>query len=116
VKDTTPNGIWPNMTQAGDYGGALHYLKAVHDMGVAAAKADGRAVVARMKAMPTDDDCFGPGRIREDGRTLHPAYLMEAKKPSESKHPWDVAKVIATTPAEEAFRPMNEGGCPMIKA
>jgi branched-chain amino acid transport system substrate-binding protein len=116
IKGKTPNGIWPNMTQAGDYGVTLHYLKAVNDMGVAAAKADGRAVVARMKAMPTDDDCFGPGRIREDGRALHPCYLFEAKKPSESKHEWDVAKVIATTPMEEAFRPTNEGGCPLVKA
>jgi branched-chain amino acid transport system substrate-binding protein len=116
VKDKTPNGIWPNMTQAGCYGGALHYLKACADMGAAAAKADGRVVVARMKAMPTDDDCFGPGRIREDGRTLHPTYLLEAKKPSESKQPWDLAKVIATTPMEEAFKPMSEGGCALVKA
>ncbi len=116
MKGKTPNGIWPNMTQAGDYGVTLHYLKAVNDMGVAAAKADGRAVVARMKAMPTDDDCFGPGRIREDGRALHPVYLFQAKTPAESKHEWDVAKVIATTPMEEAFRPLNEGGCPLLKA
>jgi branched-chain amino acid transport system substrate-binding protein len=116
VKDKTPNGIWPNMTQAGCYGGALHYLKACADMGAAAAKADGRAVVARMKAMPTDDDCFGPGRIREDGRKIQPVYLLEAKKPSESKQPWDLAKVIATTPAEEAYKPMSEGGCALVKA
>ncbi len=116
IKGKTPNGIWPNMTQAGDYGVTLHYLKAVNDMGVAAAKADGRAAVARMKAMPTDDDCFGPGKIREDGRALHPCYLFEVKKPSESKQQWDVAKVIATTPMDEAFRPLNEGGCPLVKA
>ncbi|HET6234131.1 MAG TPA: ABC transporter substrate-binding protein [Acetobacteraceae bacterium] len=116
IKGKTPNGIWPNMTQAGDYGVTLHYLKAVNDMGVAAAKADGRAAVARMKAMPTDDDCFGPGKIREDGRALHPCYLFEVKKPSVSKQQWDVAKVIATTPMDEAFRPLNEGGCPLVKA
>jgi branched-chain amino acid transport system substrate-binding protein len=116
IKGKTPNGIWPNMTQAGDYGVTLHYLKAVNDMGVAAAKADGRAAVARMKAMPTDDDCFGPGRIREDGRALHPCYLFEAKTPAESKQPWDVAKVLATTPLDDAFRPLNEGGCPLVKA
>ncbi len=115
IKDKTPNGIWPNMTQVGDYAATLHYLKAVADMGVAAAKADGRAVVDRMKAMPTDDDCFGKGYIRVDGRKIHPSYLFEAKKPSESKQPWDLAKVIATTPAEEAFRPLNEGGCPLVK-
>lgn len=116
VKDKTPNGVWPNMTQAGDYAVTLHYLKAVADMGVAAAKADGRAVVERMKRMPTDDDCFGQGRIREDGRALHPCYLLEAKKPSESKQSWDVAKVIAVTPMEEAFRPLEEGHCPLVKA
>ena len=115
VKSKTPNGIWPNMTQAGDYGVTLHYLKTVADMGVAAAKADGRAVVERMKAMPTDDDCFGPGKIRIDGRALHPVYLLEAKKPSESKHSWDVAKIIATTPMDEAFRPLDEGHCPLVK-
>jgi branched-chain amino acid transport system substrate-binding protein len=115
VKGKTPNGVWPNMTQAGDYGVTLHYLKAVADMGVAAAKADGRAVVERMKAMPTDDDCFGPGKIRIDGRALHPVYLLEAKKPSESKQSWDIAKVIATTPMDEAFRPLEEGHCPLVK-
>jgi branched-chain amino acid transport system substrate-binding protein len=116
VRTKTPNGIWPNMTQAGNYGVMIHYLKAVADMGVAAAKADGRATVARMKAMPTDDDCFGPGRIREDGRALHPVYLLEAKTPAESKHSWDVAKVIAVTSMEEAFRPLSEGHCPLVKA
>jgi branched-chain amino acid transport system substrate-binding protein len=116
VKGKTPNGVWPNMTQAGDYGVTLHYLKTVADMGVAAAKVDGRVVVDRMKAMPTDDDCFGPGKIRIDGRALHPVYLLEAKKPSESKHSWDVAKVIATTPMDEAFRPLNEGGCPLVRS
>lgn len=116
VSKNSPGGIWPNMTQAGDYAAVLHYLKTVAKMGVAEAKADGRATVAAMKSFPTDDDCFGPGRIREDGRALHPVYLLEAKKPSESKHSWDVAKIVATTPMEEAFRPMNEGGCPLIKA
>lgn len=85
VKGKTENGIWPNMTQAGDYGATFHYLKAVADMGVPAAKADGRAAIERMKRMPTDDDCIGPGRIREDGSALHPVYLFRAKKPSESK-------------------------------
>ena len=116
VKGKTPNGIYPNMTQAGDYAVTFHYLKAVADMGVAAAKADGRSVVERMKAMPTDDDCFGPGRIREDGRTLHPVYLLEAKKPSESKGQWDLARVQATTTLEDAWRPLNEGRCPLVKS
>ena len=104
------------MNQAGNYSATLHYLKAVKDMGVAAAKASGADVVARMKAMPTDDDCFGPGRIREDGRKLHPAYLFEVKKPEESKGPWDYYKLLLTTPADEAFRPLGEGNCPLVRS
>ena len=114
IKPKTPNQ-WPNSIQAGNYGAVLHYLKAVKDLGVAAAQADGAAVVARMKAIPTDDDCFGAGRIRQDGRTLHPAYLLQAKTPAESTQPWDVMKVIATTPGEQAFRPEREGGCALVK-
>ena len=108
--------LWPNMVQAGNYSAAMHYLKTVKDMGVAAAKADGAATVARMKTMPTDDDVFGAGRIREDGRKIHTAYLFEVKKPSESKQEWDVYKPIGSTPAEEAFRPLSERACPLIKA
>jgi branched-chain amino acid transport system substrate-binding protein len=107
--------LWPNMAQAGDYSCTLHYLKTVRDMGAAQAKRSGAETVARMKAMPTDDDCFGPGRIREDGRKITPAYLFEVKKPSESKHEWDLFKLISTTPAEEAFRPMSDNACPMVK-
>jgi branched-chain amino acid transport system substrate-binding protein len=106
----------PDSVAAGNYAATLHYLKAVADLGVAAAKADGAAVVARMKAMPTDDDCFGRGRIREDGRTLHPAYLFQVKTPAESTSPWDLYKVVATTPGDQAFRPLSEGGCPFVKA
>ncbi len=108
--------LWPNMSQAGNYSCTLHYLKAVTAMGPSAAKADGAATVARMKAMPTDDDCFGPGRIREDGRKIHPVYLFEVKKPSESRHEWDVYKLVATTAAEEAWRPLAEDGCPLLKS
>src|SRR3984885_2184233 len=108
--------LWPNMAQAGNYSCTLHYLKAVTAMGAAAAKADGAATVAAMKAMPTDDDCFGPGKIREDGRKIHPAYLFEVKQPSESKSEWDLYKLIGTTPADEAFGPLSEGMCPMAKA
>jgi branched-chain amino acid transport system substrate-binding protein len=108
--------LWPNMSQAGNYSCTLHYLKAVTAMGAAAAKADGSATVARMKAIPTDDDCFGPGRIREDGRKIHPVYLFEVKKPSESTHAWDLYKLIATTPAEDGWRPLSEGACPLVKA
>jgi branched-chain amino acid transport system substrate-binding protein len=106
----------PAMTHAGTYAGALHYLKAVADMGVAAAKADGAAAVARMKAIPTDDDCFGKGSIRADGRKLHPAYLFEVKTPAESRGPWDYYKLLQTTPGDEAFRPLAEGNCPLVRS
>jgi branched-chain amino acid transport system substrate-binding protein len=116
VVPSMPGGLRPGMGQAGCYSAALHYLKTAADMGVAAAKASGSATVARMKAMPTDDDVFGPGRIREDGRKIHPAYLFEVKTPEESKGPWDYYKLLQTTPAEEAFRPISEGGCPLVRS
>ena len=103
------------MSHAGDYSGPLHYLKAVADMGVAAAKADGRAVVARMKAMPTQDDAFGAGTIRADGRKMHPAFLYEVKTPAESRYQHDYYKLLQTSTAEEAFRPLADGGCPLIR-
>jgi branched-chain amino acid transport system substrate-binding protein len=108
--------LWPNMAQAGDYSCTLHYLKTVAAMGAAEAKRSGAATVARMKAMPTEDDCFGIGHIREDGRRISTVYLFEVKQPSESRHEWDLYKVISTTPGEEAFRPLSEGGCPLVKA
>jgi branched-chain amino acid transport system substrate-binding protein len=104
------------MNHAGDYSSTLHYLKAVASLGVQAAKASGADTVARMKAMPTDDDAFGPGSIRADGRKIHPAYLFEVKKPEESRGPLDYYKLLQTTPADEAFRPLSEGGCPLIRA
>ena len=67
-----------------------------------------------MKATPTDDDCFGKGYIRTDGRKIHPSYLFEVKSPAESRHQWDLYKLVATTPAEQAFRPLSEGGCPLV--
>jgi branched-chain amino acid transport system substrate-binding protein len=103
------------MSHAGDYAGTLHYLKAVADMGVPAAKASGRAVVERMKAMPTQDDAFGAGSIRADGRKLHPAYLYEVKTPAESRYQHDYYKLLQTSTAEEAWRPLAEGGCPLIR-
>lgn len=108
-------GVRPDMCQAGCYGGVTHYLKAVADLGVDEARRSGAAVVARMKAMPTDDDAFGPGSIRPDGRKLHPAYLFQVKAPAESHGEWDYYKLLATTPADQAFRPMAEGGCPLIR-
>ena len=111
-----PN-LYPNMIHAGCYSATLHYLKTVKAMGIGAAKAaSGTEVVNRMKAMPTMDDAFGAGTIRADGRKLCPSYLLEVKKPSESKGPWDYYKVLGTTPADEAFRPINQGGCALVHA
>ncbi len=104
-------GKVPTMNMAGVYAGTLHYLKAVTAL---KASADGKAVVAEMKKLPTDDPLFGKGTIRADGRKLHPAYLFEVKKPSESKYPGDFYKTRATIPADEAFRPLKEGGCPLV--
>jgi len=104
-------GKFPTMVQAGVYSGITHYLKAVVALKSAA---DGKAVVAQMKKMPTDDPLFGKGSIRVDGRKLHPAYLLEVKKPDESKYPGDFYHVRATIPAEEAFRPLKDGGCPLV--
>jgi branched-chain amino acid transport system substrate-binding protein len=111
-----PGNLKPSMTQAGCYSGILHYLKAVGDMGVAAAKASGADAVTRMKAMPTSDDAFGEGTIRPDGRKIHPAYLFEVKQPSESRGAWDYYKLISTIPANEAWRPLNEGGCALVRS
>src|ERR671936_36756 len=104
-------GIHPTMIHAGVYAGILHYLKAVE----ALKSDDGTKVIAKMKELPTDDPLFGKGTIRPDGRKIHPAYLVEVKKPSESKYPWDYEKVRATIPAEQAFRPLNQGECPLVK-
>jgi branched-chain amino acid transport system substrate-binding protein len=104
-------GKYPTMVQAGSYAAVLHYLKAVE-----ALKSDeGTKVVAKMKEMPTDDPLFGKGTIRADGRKIHPAYLMEVKKPSESKGAYDYYKVRATIPADQAFRPLADGGCSLVK-
>jgi branched-chain amino acid transport system substrate-binding protein len=104
-------GIHPTMIHAGVYSGVLHYLKAVE----ALKSDDGGKVIARMKEMPTEDPLFGKGRIRADGRKIHPAYLLEVKKPAESKKPWDYYNVRATIPAEQAFRPEKDGGCSLVK-
>jgi branched-chain amino acid transport system substrate-binding protein len=107
-----PRKLMPNDMQAGVYSATVHYLKAVAALKDAS---DGRAVVAKMKEMPTDDPLFGKGKIRVDGRKIHPVYLYETKKPSESKGEWDYFKLVATVPADQAFRPLNEGGCPLVK-
>jgi branched-chain amino acid transport system substrate-binding protein len=107
---TANKGIHPTMVHAGVYASVIHYLKAV-EAGKSAA--DGKAVVERMKAMPTDDPLFGKGVVRKDGRKIHDMYLFEVKKPSESKAPWDYYKLRATIPAAEAFRPLADGKCPI---
>jgi branched-chain amino acid transport system substrate-binding protein len=111
-KERNSPGKLPSMNMAGVYSGTLHYLKAV--AAVKSAK-DGKAVVAQMKKMEGDDIIYGKSTVREDGRVLHPAYLFEVKKPEESKYPGDLYHVRATIPPNEAFRPMNEGNCPLIK-
>jgi branched-chain amino acid transport system substrate-binding protein len=104
-------GIHPTMIHAGVYAAVTHYLKAVE----ALKGDDGTKVIAKMKEMPTDDPLFGKGTIRADGRKIHPAYLYEVKKPAESKGPWDYYKLRATIPAEQAFRPLDQGDCPLVK-
>lgn len=104
-------GKKPSMIQAGVYGAVLHYLKAVE----AAGSKDPAAVMAKMKEMPTDDPLFGKGVVRADGRKVHDMYLFRVKKPEDSKGEWDLYETVATIPADKAFRPLAEGGCPLVK-
>jgi len=106
-------GKFPTMVVAGVYSSILHYLKAVAALGSAA---DGKAVVEKMKEMPTDDPLFGKGQVRIDGTVTHPAYLFEVKSPAESKYPGDDFKLRATIPANEAFRPLKDDNCPLVSA
>jgi branched-chain amino acid transport system substrate-binding protein len=107
------NGVYPSMIHAGVYSAVTHYLKAVEAL---KSDADGKAVVAKMKDMPTDDKLLGKGTVRADGRKIHPMYLFEVKKPADSKGPWDLYHLRTTIPANEAFRPLAEGGCPLVKS
>ena len=107
------NKAEPTMVQAGVYAGLMHYFKSLEALGNN--PHDGAKVVAEMKSLPTDDALFGKGSIRADGRAIHPAYLFEVKKPSESKGPWDYYKLIGTTPGDQAFRPLSESVCPLVK-
>jgi len=100
-------GAYPSQIHAGVYASTLHYLKAV----LAAGTRDGPSVVAKMKELPTDDPLFGHGAIREDGRHLHPMYVVEVKRPEESRKPWDYLKVLSVIPAAEAVRPLLPGEC-----
>jgi len=106
-------GLHPTMVHTGVYSAVLHYLKAVEAL---KSDADGKAIVAKMKEMPTEDKLFGKGTVRADGRKIHPMYLFEVKKPAESKGAWDYYKLRATIPENLAFRPLNEGGCPLVKS
>ncbi len=110
VQDTMPSKQPPNMIQAGCYASALHYLKAVTALGVDRSR-DGAAICAQMKAMPTEDEAFGKNRIRKDGLCLLPAYLYQVKTTAESRGTWDLQKLVATTPANEAWKPLSEEGC-----
>ncbi|HQT76720.1 MAG: ABC transporter permease [Rhodospirillales bacterium 20-64-7] len=109
-------GKMPNMMQAGDYSAISHTLKAFAALGVTQAKASGKALIAQMKAMPVEDDIFGKCMIRADGRLMNPMHLFQVKSPEESRYPWDYYKLVRTLSAEDAFRPLDQGGCPMVKA
>ena len=111
--DRMKNKAMPTMAQAGVASSVMNYLKALDAMG--GNPQDGAAVVAKMKAMPTDDPLFGKGAIRADGRKIHPAYVFEVKKPEESRGPWDYYKLISTIPTNEAFLPLSESQCPLIR-
>jgi branched-chain amino acid transport system substrate-binding protein len=106
----------PNSAQAGQYSAVSHYLKAVAAMGPEKAKASGRATLAQMREIPVEDGIFGKSTIRDDGRVIHNMYLFDAKSPAQSKETWDLVQLKDTIPAERAFRPINEGRCPMIHA
>src|SRR4029077_7729161 len=107
---TKEMGRPPSFIQAGTYGAVLHYLKAVKAAGTDEAK----AVLAEMKKMPINDFMTKNGKIRPDGRVIRDMYLMQAKTPEESKGEWDLVKMVATVPGDEAFRPLNEGECPLV--
>jgi branched-chain amino acid transport system substrate-binding protein len=106
-----PSHNVPDDMQAGVYSSVIHYLKAVEKLGSAT---DGRAVVVKMKELASDDPLFGKGYVRPDGRAIHPMYLLQIKSPRESTSKWDVLKVVATVPGEEAFRPLKDGHCPLV--
>jgi branched-chain amino acid transport system substrate-binding protein len=103
--------LMPSSYQAGVYSAVLHYLKAVKALG----SNETKAVIAKMKATPVNDFFAHNGTIREDGRMVHDMYLLQVKTPAESKGEWDLYKVLKTLPGDEVFRPIDQGGCPLIK-
>ncbi|WP_029877604.1 ABC transporter substrate-binding protein [Xanthobacter sp. 126] len=104
-------GKMPTQVHAGVYSSIMHYLKAVE----AAGTKDTNTVLAKMREMPIDDPLFGKGEVRIDGRAVHDMFLFKVKAPAQSKGEWDVYETLATIPAAQAFRPLNEGGCPLVK-
>jgi branched-chain amino acid transport system substrate-binding protein len=111
--DRMKNKAPPTMVQAGVYSGLMHYFKALDALG--GNPHDGVKVVDKMKSMPTDDPLFGKGEIQPNGRTIHNAYLFEVKAPSESKGPWDFYKLVGTVPGDQAFTPLSESKCALLK-
>jgi branched-chain amino acid transport system substrate-binding protein len=111
--DKMKNNAPPTMVQAGVYAGVRHYLKALEALG--GNPHDGVKIVEKMKSMPTEDELFGKGEIQPNGRTIHNAYLFEVKKPSESKGPWDFYKLVGTVPGDQAFTPLSESKCALLK-
>jgi len=109
------SGMPPHMGAAGAYSAVNHYLKAVASLGPAEAKASGRAAVARMKQLPVDDDVLAHASIRPDGRVVSDVYLFQVKHPSESRGEWDLYDLRATVGPDRAWRPMSEGGCPLVQ-
>jgi branched-chain amino acid transport system substrate-binding protein len=105
------NGAKPTMVQAGVYASVLHYLKAIEATG----DKDTEALMAWMKGNPTSDPLFGEGEIRADGRKIHDMYLFKVKAPDASTGPWDYYELVATIPAAKAFRPLADGGCPLVQ-
>lgn len=109
-------GAYPGMVHAGCYAGTMHYLKAVAGLGVAAGKGSGAAVIARMKSTPADDDAFGMVTVRQDGRALVPALFLKVKSPEDSKGAWDYCSVVSEISGPDAAKPLDQGGCPLVKA
>jgi branched-chain amino acid transport system substrate-binding protein len=110
------NGVVPGSVHAGQYSSVMHYLKCATAMGIEKAVASGRAAVEQMKATPTDDPLFGKGKVRIDGRVIHNMYLFEVKSPAQSKEPWDYYTLRRTIPADQAFRPLDQGGCALVRS
>jgi branched-chain amino acid transport system substrate-binding protein len=107
------NGYVPTMPQAGTYSGTLHYLKTAEVL--AGDVGDGARVIAKMKQVPKEDPLFGKGEIRPDGRATHSVYLFQVKAPAESKSRWDLYKLLETLPGDQGWRPVSEGGCPLVR-